>query len=132
MPMFEDESNSEADGLGASLRRIGASLLGLAQTRIELFSVELQEEKLRLLNLLVWFSVAMALAVAGLLVAIGALGLFLWETAGYAGLVGLVVVTLGGAAGLLWMLRRRILRRPAPFAETAAEFKKDLESLRHQ
>lgn len=130
--MTEEDSTSENDGLSGSLRRIGASLLGLAQTRLELFSVELQEEKLRVLNLLVWFSVAMALAVAGLLVAIGALGLFLWETAGYAGLVGLVVGTLGGATALLWMLRRRILRRAAPFAQTAAEFKKDFESLRHE
>lgn len=125
--MSESDPNSE--GLAGSLRRIARSLLGLAHTRIELFAVELQEEKLRTLNLLLWFSVAMALGVAGVLVAIGALGIFLWEVAGYAGLVGLVVVTLGGAAGMLWDLRRRILKRPGPFAQTAAEFKKDLESL---
>lgn len=125
--MSTDESSSP--GLAASLRRMGRSLLGLAQTRIELFSVELQEEKLRVLDLLLWLSVAMALGIAGLILGIGALGLFLWETWGYAGLVAVIVAALGGAAGMLWGLRRRILRGTAPFAETIGEFKKDFECL---
>lgn len=41
-----------------SLRRIGESLLALLGSRFELFSVEWQEEKLRLLNLLVWLGLA--------------------------------------------------------------------------
>lgn len=121
--------DTETEGLTGSLRRIGRSVLGLARTRVELFALELQEEKLRTLNLLVWLVVAMALAVAGLLVAIGALALFLWETAGYAGLVGLVIIALAGAAAILWSLRRRILSGPGPFAGTVAEFGKDLECL---
>lgn len=124
-----DEAPPE-EGLAGSLRRTASSVLGLARGRIELFALELQEEKLRTLNLLVWFSVAIALAVAGLLVAIAALALFLWDAAGYAGLVGLVLVTLGAAAAVLWHLRRRILDGPGPFAGTVAEFNKDLSCLR--
>ncbi|MEO7415282.1 MAG: phage holin family protein [Opitutaceae bacterium] len=114
------------------MRRMGTSALGLLHTRVELFAVELQEEKLRAMQLLVWLSVAVALGVASILVAVGALALFFWQTAGYAGLIGLAVVTFAAAAGIFWMLRHRILSGESPFAETAAEFRRDLECLHRE
>jgi uncharacterized membrane protein YqjE len=114
------------------LRRAGDSLLGLVQSRLELFTVELQEEKLRALGLLVWLGLALVLGAAGLLLGLGALALFLWEMTGYAGLVGLALVTLASAAGLLWAMRRRIRRGPLPFSQTIAEFRKDRECLRRK
>ncbi len=77
-----------------SLRRSGNSLLGLAQSRFELLAVELQEEKLKALSTITWLVVAFALVVAGLLVAIGSLALYLWIAAGYLGLIGLALGTL--------------------------------------
>ncbi|MBI4623759.1 MAG: phage holin family protein [Verrucomicrobia bacterium] len=124
------EADSGTGGLLGSARRVGSSLLALLHTRVELFAVELQEEKLRAIRLLVWLSVAVALGVAGILVAVGVLGLFLWQRAGYAGVIGLAVAALTGAAALLWMIHRRILRGPDPFAATVAEIGKDLECLR--
>jgi uncharacterized membrane protein YqjE len=116
-------------GLWASVRRIADSLLGLAQSRIDLFAVELREEQLRALDLVVWLGLAIALASAGLLVGLGALALFLWAAAGYAGLVGLALAALVAAAGIVLSIRRRIVRGPVPFAETIAEFTKDRECL---
>lgn len=116
-------------GVLDSLRRVGRSLLGLLRNRVELFAVELQEEKLRALNLMTWFAAAIVLGAAGLLVAIGALAVFLWQTAGYAGLAGLVVCALGGSIAILWGVRRWIIHGPAPFAETVAEFRRDAASL---
>ena len=58
----------DAGGVMASVRRIGASLLGLGQTRAELFAVELQEEKLRALLLLSWLSLGVALGMAAVLI----------------------------------------------------------------
>ena len=43
-----NEHTRETGGWLDSLRRTGDSLLGLAQSRFELFAVELQEEKCRL------------------------------------------------------------------------------------
>ena len=123
------EVASGASGLLDSVRRMGGSFLALIHTRAELFAVELQEQKLRAISLLGWLIAALALAVAGILLAIGMLGLFLWQLAGYAGLIGLVVATLGSSVGLLWMLRRRILSEPDPFASTLSEMAKDLECL---
>ena len=126
--MFETEQ--ETAGVMESIRRLGSSLAGLLQTRAELFAVELQEEKLRAIRLLVWISAAIALGVAGLLVAIIGLALFLWELAGYWGIAGLAAGVLGLAAIILWNIHRRISRSPAPFAGTVAEFRKDAECLK--
>jgi uncharacterized membrane protein YqjE len=117
-------------GLLESVRRIGHSVLALIQNRLSLAAVDLQEEKLRAISVLIWLCAAMALGVAGILVAIGALALFLWGQAGYAGLIGLAVLSLGGAVAVLWVLRRRILQGPQPFAATITEFEKDLQCLR--
>ncbi len=117
-------------GPSASVRRIGTSLLGLIRTRIDLFAVELQQEKLRASSLLIWLAVAIALLGAGVLVAIGTLAVILWERFGDAGLIALTIATLLAGAVLLWFLRRRIKRGPAPFSATVAEFQKDLACLR--
>ncbi len=118
------------EGWRESLRRIGESSLALLRSRFELFTVEWQEEKLRLLNLLLWCGLAATLGVAGLLLALFALAFWLWNTAGYGGLIGLAVGALAAAGVILWVLRKRIKTGPPPFADTVAEFRKDGECLR--
>lgn len=126
--MSDDERG--AGGILASARRLGRSLLGLIQARVELFAVELQEEKLRAINLLGWLALAVALAIAGILVAVATVGLFLWRAAGYAGLAGLAVAALGSAALVFALVRRRLTQAPGPFAGTVEEFRKDMACLR--
>lgn len=109
----------------ASLRRIGESSVAIARGRFELFRIEWQEEKLRLINLLFWFSLAVTIGVAGLLIAMAALALCLWEMFGYAGLIGLALAALATAAGIAWSIRNKILSGPQPFDQTVAEFRKD-------
>lgn len=124
------ENESSAGGVMNSVHRLGNSLLGLIQTRAELFVVELQEEKLRAVSLLLWLALGLSLAVAGLLITAGILALYLWQIAGYAGLLGLAAGTLVFAALIFLWIRHRILRGPQPFAETLGEFRKDAASLR--
>ncbi len=125
------EDTPKTGGWFASLRRIGESILALLRGRLELFTVELQEEKLRLVNLLIWLGVALALGTAGLLVGVAALAIWLWHAAGYAGLIALAAVTLAIAAIIVANLRRKIQTGPPPFAQTVAEFRKDGECLRN-
>lgn len=120
-----EENPGTSGGWSNSLRRTGDALLGLAQNRVELFAVELQEEKLRALNALVWLVVALSFIVAGVLVALGALALYLWNVAAYFGLIALAVVSLAAGAGVLWKIRQRIRSGPTPFSKTIDEFKKD-------
>ena len=124
-----DSGNAGPGGSGP-VHGLGSSVLGLLRTRLELFALELQEEKLRAARLLVWAAVVLALVVAAVLLLVGTLALFLWRAAGYAGLIGLTALVLAAAVALYLAGRRRILGAPAPFSATAAEFHKDMECLR--
>lgn len=115
-----------------SLRRLGQSSSALLSNRFELFTVELQEEKLRLLKLLLWLGFAATIGVAGVLVGVFALAFWLWATAGYSGLVALALAALAVAGGIIWRIRRRMQVGPTPFAQTVAEFRKDGECLRNK
>lgn len=113
-----------------SLRRIGDSFLTLTRSRFELFTVELQEEKLRLFNLLIWITLAAAFGFAGVFIIVITLAIWLWAIGGYLGLIALGVAALAGAAGILLSIRNQLQTGPAPFAQTVAEFRKDGECLR--
>lgn len=130
--MFESESEPDSGGITQSIRQLGNSLTEHLHTRAELFAVELEEEKIRFLRLLMWVAVAITLGVAGILIAIGGLALFVWQIAGYWGLAGLAAGAIGIAVTILWILHRRISHGPAPFAGTVAEFRKDAECLRQR
>jgi uncharacterized membrane protein YqjE len=125
-----DEASDKSGGWQHSIRRAGDTLLGLAQNRFELFAVELQEEKLRALDVIIWLVVALALIVAGLLVGLGALALYLWRTAGYLGLIGLALGTLAAGAVVLRKIRNQIRNGPTPFGQCLEEFRKDRECMR--
>jgi uncharacterized membrane protein YqjE len=58
--------NGSVQGLPASLKALLATLWGIAQTRVALFSVEVEEEKHRLLKAMAWGAVAVMLGVMGL------------------------------------------------------------------
>lgn len=121
------DSSPNPGGWLESLRRIGGSLLALLRGRLELFSVELQEEKLRLLNLLVWIALAAALGFGAVLITIIALAFWLWTVAGYLGLIGLALACFIAALCIIVGIRKKIQTGPAPFAQTVAEFRKDAE-----
>jgi uncharacterized membrane protein YqjE len=112
-------------GVLSSLRRAGESLLALAQSRLQLFALDLQSEKLRLLEALLWLGLGLAIGAVGLILGTVTLALYVWARTGYAGLLVLTGVYLGVGALILWRLRQRLRQGPAPFAQTIAEFQKD-------
>jgi uncharacterized membrane protein YqjE len=119
----ERKCNTLREWLGT----VSQALLDLDHTRLLLLVVELQEEKLRGLRLIFWLSLALALALSGLIIGLVALSILLWSTAGLAGLASLALPTLVGSAGILWKIRRQIEKGTLPFAGTIAEFRKDRE-----
>lgn len=116
-------------GVLDSVKRIGASVISLLQNRLQLFALELQDEKLRLVDTLIWLCLGVILAMAGLLVGLTTLAIFLWETTGYTGLIVMAAALLLTGLGVLWRLRERLRQGPPPFADTVAEFKKDCACL---
>ena len=113
-----------------SLRRIGGSVSALLRSRFELFTVEWQEEKLRLLTLFIWLGLAAAIGATGIFIALMAMAFWLWTVAGYAGVIGLAACALAAAGRILWSIRKKIQTSPAPFDQTVAEFRKDGVCLR--
>jgi len=58
-------SEKQTAGWSGSIRRIGTGLLELIRCRFKLFTTELQEEKLRLIHLLLWLAVALKGVIKG-------------------------------------------------------------------
>jgi uncharacterized membrane protein YqjE len=123
------EFDPKGGGWLTSFRRLGESLLALAQGRLELFSLELQSERLRLLDALIRLLIAGAVGVAGVLLATAVLAIYAWNVGRYGGLIVLSALYLGTAGVLIWRLREGLRNAPPPFPETVAEFKKDRECL---
>ncbi len=116
-------------GLFDSLRRMLEAAAGLAQRRLELFAVEAQEEKLRVLDLLLRATAVIGLSLLALVTATATVVVALWDTSP---VLVLVLVTAGygiAATVLAAGIRRRLREGPKPFAGTIEEFRKDRECL---
>jgi len=92
--------NEDQQPVSAPLRRLGASLLALGRIRLELFAIEVQEEKDRIASLLLWAVVAALLVGFGLVMAVLLITVALWDTHRLLAL-GLATLLLGGAALVL-------------------------------
>ena len=119
-------SAAPTSGFLGSLRTLGGGLLATARDRFELFSVELQEEKFRLIKLFVWISAAVFAAVMMITFASLALVYFLWESARLGALGGLAVFYAMTLVAIVVSLRRFIVRQPAPFSATRQELSEDI------
>jgi uncharacterized membrane protein YqjE len=119
----------KAPGLFDSVRRVGATLLVLGQTRLALASVEISEERDRLLKLAL-LTLAGGLALVLALVAFSALLVVAFWDSRLLVLGALMAVYL--LIGLACVARVHALRRDAPelFETTRAELERDAQALR--
>lgn len=119
------------DGIstGASGRRLGAAILGLLHGHIELFGIELQEQKGRTLRLLLFAGLALVFALLLLSALSGLLLVMLWDSYRLAGIIGLCVFY--GVATLYCALRLKaaVFDESSPFSSTLEELAKDRERL---
>jgi uncharacterized membrane protein YqjE len=117
-------------GFLGSLRALGDGLLASVQNRMELISVELQEEKFRLIRTFVWISAAIFLGMMAIMFASITLVYLFWESARLAVLGGLTVLFTGALVVILIALRRYLARQPHPFAATLHEIRQDRACIR--
>ncbi len=123
------DGNSHPKGVLSLLRKVAVTGVSALQTRGELFLVELQEEKARLLELLLWLVIAGVLSLMFFMVLTCAVILmFPPGTRRYAalGFCGFYLIT-----AVLSILNLRALWTSAPpaFRDTLAEAEKDAECL---
>jgi len=126
-----DDPSPSSPGFTASLADLGDNLLGTLQERIELISVELQEEKYRLIRLIIWMSTAVFAGVMTLSFATLTIVYLFWESARLGVLAGF---TLFYGAVLAWVivLLRRTFAQPKPFQTTIETLKEDRECIHRQ
>ena len=123
------EPESPSTGLLASLRSLCDSGLALLQTRAELLGVELQEQKLRLVRVLVLAAVAVFLANMAAVVVTATIVFLASESVR----VPLLLVfsafyVVATTVAFLW-LRKELRGGAPPLADTVSELKKDREWL---
>ena len=119
-----------SSSLIGSLRSFFDSVIGSLHDRIELLSVEIQEEKHRLIQLLIWVGAIMFLSF--LVVVFGSLILvaIFWDTARVAVVSGLAIAYLVSLIVVVVAFRRFMGRQQRPFAATLAELREDRACLR--
>ncbi len=118
-------SSSSSTGLLGSLRQLGDNLLGTVQDRLELLSVEVQEEKLRLIQAFIWISVAVFAGMMTLVFLSLTVVYLFWEQARLAVLVGLTVFYAIAFLAVVCAFRRHLARQPRPLESTLREITED-------
>ncbi len=114
-----------------TMARIGATMLDMVQTRLELAAIEMEEESQRLLGYFALVLLSMVLfGVAMLLLAFTIILLF-WDSYRLQAALGLAVLFGAGAALAGIKLRARFATRPRLLAATVGELNKDINFIRN-
>jgi uncharacterized membrane protein YqjE len=130
--MIMEEREPSPPGFLDSLRGLGANLLGTAHDRIQLFTIELHEEKVRLLQLLIWIgAIGFSAVMAMTFLTVTVVYLF-WETARLPVLIGFAVFYGATFTGIAFAFRRYLKRQPLPFDATLQELREDRECMRNE
>ena len=130
MPDGESASNEQSSSPSDGFNALMAAITAITHTRLELFVVELEEERERLkqaflLTLLLFFGLSLGFILFNIfLIAL------LWTQGWIFAIGGLAALYLGIGSVAAALLRRRILTRPGLFPVTLAEFGKDRDRLK--
>jgi uncharacterized membrane protein YqjE len=129
-----DTPQNPETGLFGSLKGMAATGIATVRTRIELLSVEIQEEKLRFLSLLLASLTALFLLQVGVVLAAVFITVAFWEGSRLLALGMLTLLFLGGGGvATLIALGKARHKAPPPLQATLDELSRDLERLReHQ
>ena len=125
-----DQSSEGSGGLLTAGKRILRSVSDLAQARLELFLVELKEERIRLFDALLLLLIGVSCTLMTLVLLTFTLVLIFWDHR----VLVLIILTLAYAlvAGVALLTLRRRLRDWKAFAATLEELKKDRACLDKQ
>src|SRR6478609_867701 len=130
--MIMEEREPSPPGFLDSLRGLGANLLGTAHDRIELFTVELHEEKVRLVQLLIWIgAIGFAAVMAMTFITLTVVYLF-WDSARFAVLGGFAIFYAATLVGTGLAFRKYLARQPRPFDATLQEIREDRACMQNE
>ncbi len=125
--MVDDEQNDTGGGLTGSIKRLLESGSGFLSSKFELVSIELQEEKRRILELLVLAAFAMLFAVLALMVVSFTIIILVPDQYRANVLIIMSLLYITVSALLFMRLQRKANLATKIFETTAEELKKDTE-----
>lgn len=130
--MAEKESGqgpARSPGLLVSLRNLAATLVAVVQTRLELLSTEIEEERLRLLQLMLGAALALFFFALGVLMLTLFVVFLFWDT--HRVLVTILFAALYlGIGAILWLIvSSRARGKSKLFSTSIAELAKDRQQL---
>ena len=116
-------------GLFTSIQRLLATAIEIAQVRLELLGTELEFEKRRIINGILWGSIALLLIGVGLVLVCGFVILLFAEGYRLAAVGVMSLLFLGGGTLVMLEARRRLQNRESMFEVSAQELAKDRADL---
>jgi uncharacterized membrane protein YqjE len=116
-------------GLFRSIAQLLATAVGVAHTRLELLSTELQEEVHRVAEILLWAAVALLAAGVGLFLLALVVIIVYWDTHRVVASVAVTSAFFLIAVGAGLVLRAKVRSKPPMLDATLAELKNDRASL---
>lgn len=128
-PEAQDHGPGQRGGLFDSLKALASTLVATGQTRLELLSTEIEEERIRLGSMLLWTLAAMfCAALCIVLVTLGVVIIF-WDTHRLLALGILAIIFLLGALLAGGIALGKAKAKPRLFAASINELSKDREHL---
>ena len=124
------EGAAARGGLLQSIKHLAQTLLGAAQTRLEILATEIEEERVRLEQLLLVALAAAFCLVMGVVLAIALVVVYFWDTHRLLAVAMLAAAFLAAGVVLGLIARNKVKTRPKPFAITRGELAKDRAMLR--
>ena len=113
-----------------SARALGSTLLAHVGARVDLISLELQEQAERGKQLLLLALVAAVFLHAGLLLLAFLVVVAFWDTHRVEAIVAVTVGYSAVGAWAVWRIRALLADSPPPFAATRQEFENDIALLK--
>ena len=130
--MSQPAPGQTGGGILQSLRNLAATGIELVQTRLDLLVTEIEEERVRLLQLLFWAAAALFAIFIGVLLLVMLIVVLFWDSHRIAVLAVLAGLFLAVGAAMAAGVRARVRERPRMFSATLAELGKDRDGLREQ
>ena len=124
------DGESSPPGILASVRRLADAFLSTIENRVELFAVELQEEKCWLIATLLWAAAMIFFGGLAILLVVGTVVYLSPESARPWVLGGFSVIFVYLAINAIVGFRRSLRDKPPTLSDTVNELKKDIEWIR--
>lgn len=116
-------------GLMASVKRLLSTLVSIVSTRLELLANELQEERLRLTQMLIFALFALFFFGVGILLLTVFIVALFWDDHRLAVTGGLTVVFFASGLLMVLLLRNKVKKKSRLFSASLAELARDREHL---